>query len=124
MKPNPGVQGRAARDTELEEIPRATIDAGRAKLAQKVVTYGQLKRGKSGGLNDKQMQELLVDVSPTTTLSVTFPWSQTSGRRGRLVTGIISCPFIMSISDVHYLYTSSTIRRTSICLTATMSTSL
>ena len=66
MKPNPGVQGRAARDTELEEIPRATIDAGRAKLAQKVVTYGQLKRGKSGGLNDKQMQELLVDVSPTT----------------------------------------------------------
>ncbi|KAI0691522.1 hypothetical protein C8T65DRAFT_834153 [Cerioporus squamosus] len=62
MKPNPGVKDRAARDVELEEVPRAVLEEGSAILAKKARTYKKLKQGKSGGLSDKQLENLLVDI--------------------------------------------------------------
>lgn len=63
-KPNKGVNQRAARDVELEEISRPTLEAARAALERKAQIYEKLAKGKSGGLNDKQYETLLVDVRP------------------------------------------------------------
>ncbi|KIP05024.1 hypothetical protein PHLGIDRAFT_74899 [Phlebiopsis gigantea 11061_1 CR5-6] len=60
-KPNKGVKNRAARDIELEEISKPTLDAARAVLERKAQVYEKLRKGKSGGLNDKQYDSLLVD---------------------------------------------------------------
>ncbi|RPD61080.1 hypothetical protein L226DRAFT_486174 [Lentinus tigrinus ALCF2SS1-7] len=61
MKPNPGVHGRAARDTELEEIPRASLDDSLAILEQKAVRYNETMSGKGLGLDDNQIANSLVD---------------------------------------------------------------
>ncbi|KAI9000582.1 hypothetical protein BD414DRAFT_5935 [Trametes punicea] len=60
-KVNPGVQSRAARDIELEEISKPTLESARAILERKAKMYEKLRKGKSGGLNEKQYEALLVD---------------------------------------------------------------
>ncbi|KAL4247217.1 Coiled-coil domain-containing protein 174-like protein [Abortiporus biennis] len=60
-KPNKGVANRAARDIELEEISKPTLDTARAILERKAKVYDKLRKGKSGGLTDKQFDTLLVD---------------------------------------------------------------
>lgn len=61
--PNKGVKARASRDIELEEVGRPTLDASLAQLQRKSQIYEKLSKGKSGGLNEKQYEALLVDVS-------------------------------------------------------------
>lgn len=58
---NKGVQNRAARDIELEEVSKVTIESGRAVLERKAKIYEKLRKGKSGGLTEKQYEALLVD---------------------------------------------------------------
>ncbi|KAG1887299.1 hypothetical protein F4604DRAFT_1241607 [Suillus subluteus] len=58
---NKGVQNRAARDIELEEVSKVTIESGRAVLERKAKIYEKLRKGKSGGLTDEQYEALLVD---------------------------------------------------------------
>ncbi|KAG1733608.1 uncharacterized protein EDB91DRAFT_1057363 [Suillus paluster] len=58
---NKGVQNRAARDIELEEVSKVTIESGRAILERKAKVYEKLRKGKSGGLTEKQYDGLLVD---------------------------------------------------------------
>ncbi|KAI0346106.1 hypothetical protein BDW22DRAFT_1323793 [Trametopsis cervina] len=60
-RPNKGVEARATRDVELEEISKPTLESARAKLERKALIYEKLRKGKSGGLNDKQYDALLVD---------------------------------------------------------------
>jgi hypothetical protein len=59
---NAGVKSRNARDLELEAISRPTVESARAVLERKAKLYDQLRRGKTGGLSDKQYDALLVDV--------------------------------------------------------------
>ncbi|OAX41188.1 hypothetical protein K503DRAFT_686013 [Rhizopogon vinicolor AM-OR11-026] len=58
---NKGVQSRAARDTELEEVSKVTIESARVALERKAKVYEQLQRGKSGGLSEAQYESLLID---------------------------------------------------------------
>ncbi|KAH9928618.1 uncharacterized protein B0H18DRAFT_874756 [Fomitopsis serialis] len=58
---NAGVKARAARDIELEEISKPTLDSARAALERKALVYEKLRKGKSGGLSEKQYESLLVD---------------------------------------------------------------
>ncbi|KAG2133647.1 uncharacterized protein EDB93DRAFT_859841 [Suillus bovinus] len=58
---NKGVQNRAQRDIELEEVSKVTIESGRAVLERKAKIYEKLRKGKSGGLTEKQYEALLVD---------------------------------------------------------------
>ncbi|KAG5647407.1 hypothetical protein DXG03_000478 [Asterophora parasitica] len=58
---NKGLQGRAARDVELEEVSKPTLESARAALERKAKIYEKLRKGKTGGLNDKQYDALLVD---------------------------------------------------------------
>ncbi|KAJ6505956.1 hypothetical protein DFH09DRAFT_1335042 [Mycena vulgaris] len=58
---NQGVSARASRDIELEAISKPTLDSARAALERKAKIYDKLKRGQTGGLNDKQYESLLVD---------------------------------------------------------------
>lgn len=60
---NKGVHKRAARDIELEVISKPTLESARAILERKAQIYEKLRKGKSGGLNEAQYSELLVDVS-------------------------------------------------------------
>jgi hypothetical protein len=46
---------------ELEAIARPTLDRARAALERKAQIYDKLKKGQTGGLNDKQYDALLVD---------------------------------------------------------------
>ncbi|KAK7033065.1 hypothetical protein R3P38DRAFT_781486 [Favolaschia claudopus] len=58
---NKGVHSRASRDAELEAISKPTLESARAALERKAKIYDKLKKGKSGGLNEKQYEALLVD---------------------------------------------------------------
>ncbi|KAE9407787.1 hypothetical protein BT96DRAFT_850413 [Gymnopus androsaceus JB14] len=58
---NRGVKNRAERDEEQEIISKPTLDSARAALERKTKLYDQLKKGKSGGISDKQFDSLLVD---------------------------------------------------------------
>ncbi|KAH7930193.1 hypothetical protein BV22DRAFT_1001288 [Leucogyrophana mollusca] len=58
---NKGVNGRAARDIEIEALSKVTIESARAALERKAKVYDKLRKGKSGGLNEKQYAALLVD---------------------------------------------------------------
>ncbi|KAJ7127043.1 hypothetical protein C8R44DRAFT_616805 [Mycena epipterygia] len=58
---NKGVDSRASRDIELEAISNPTIESARAALERKAKIYDKLKKGQTGGLNDKQYESLLVD---------------------------------------------------------------
>ncbi|KAK0469850.1 uncharacterized protein EV420DRAFT_70686 [Desarmillaria tabescens] len=58
---NKGVSSRAARDIELEAVSKPTLDSARAALERKAKIYDKLKKGKSGGLSEKQFDALLVD---------------------------------------------------------------
>ncbi|KAG6816298.1 hypothetical protein H0H87_007181 [Tephrocybe sp. NHM501043] len=60
-KQNKGLQGRAARDVELEAVSKPTLESARAALERKSKIYDKLQRGKTGGLSDKQYEALLVD---------------------------------------------------------------
>lgn len=60
---NKGLQARASRDIELEAVSRPTLESARAALERKAKIYEKLRKGKTGGLNDKQYDALLVDVS-------------------------------------------------------------
>lgn len=60
---NKGLQARASRDVELEAVSRPTLESARAALERKAKIYEKLRKGKTGGLNDKQYDALLVDVS-------------------------------------------------------------
>ncbi|KAI0734212.1 hypothetical protein C8Q72DRAFT_454987 [Fomitopsis betulina] len=60
-KQNAGVHARAARDFALEEVSRPTLEAARAALERKAQVYEKLRKGKSGGLSEKQYEALLVD---------------------------------------------------------------
>jgi hypothetical protein len=63
---NKGVNSRAARDVDLEAVSKPTLDAARAALERKAKIYEKLRKGQSGGLNEKQYDMLLVDVSSST----------------------------------------------------------
>ena len=64
MKKNKGVANRAARDLEeLEAVSQQTVESARAALERKSKIYEKLQKGMTGGLNDKQYENLLVDVS-------------------------------------------------------------
>ncbi|KAJ7170622.1 hypothetical protein C8R43DRAFT_1085189 [Mycena crocata] len=58
---NRGVDSRASRDVELELISKPTLESARAALERKAKIYDKLKKGQTGGLNDKQYEALLVD---------------------------------------------------------------
>ncbi|KAJ7650324.1 hypothetical protein FB45DRAFT_819514 [Roridomyces roridus] len=58
---NKGVESRASRDIELEAISKPTLESARAALERKAKIYDKLKKGQTGGLNDKQYESLLVD---------------------------------------------------------------
>ncbi|KAF9450339.1 hypothetical protein P691DRAFT_665491 [Macrolepiota fuliginosa MF-IS2] len=58
---NKGVGARASRDIQLEEISKPTLESARAVLERKAKIYDKLRKGKSGGLSDKQYESLLVD---------------------------------------------------------------
>ncbi|KAF8962760.1 hypothetical protein BDZ97DRAFT_1662498 [Flammula alnicola] len=58
---NKGVNARAGRDVELEEISKPTLESARAALERKAKIYEKLRKGKTGGLNDAQYDALLVD---------------------------------------------------------------
>ncbi|KAJ6619696.1 hypothetical protein B0H10DRAFT_2216536 [Mycena sp. CBHHK59/15] len=58
---NKGVSSRAFRDVELEAISKPTLESARAALERKAKLYDKLKKGQTGGLNDKQYENLLVD---------------------------------------------------------------
>ncbi|KAI0368746.1 hypothetical protein BV20DRAFT_968832 [Pilatotrama ljubarskyi] len=60
-KANAGVQARAARDIELEAVSQPTLESARAILERKAKIYDKLSKGKSGGLDEKQYDALLVD---------------------------------------------------------------
>ncbi|KAH9850253.1 hypothetical protein C2E23DRAFT_317241 [Lenzites betulinus] len=60
-KANVGVNSRAARDIEFEEISKPTMESARAALERKAKVYDKLAKGKSGGLDEKQYSALLVD---------------------------------------------------------------
>ncbi|EIW57307.1 uncharacterized protein TRAVEDRAFT_37807 [Trametes versicolor FP-101664 SS1] len=60
-KANAGVQARATRDIDLGEISKPTLESARAILERKAKVYDKLRKGKSGGLDDKQYDALLVD---------------------------------------------------------------
>ncbi len=57
------MRSRSQRDIELEEISKPTLESARAALERKVKVYEKLKKGQTGGLSEKQYDELLVDVS-------------------------------------------------------------
>jgi len=61
---NKGLQSRASRDIELEAISKPTLESARSALERKAKIYEKLRKGKTGGLSDKQYDALLVDVSP------------------------------------------------------------
>lgn len=64
MRKNKGVAARAAKDlVELEAVSEQTLDSAMAALERKAKMYEKLQKGMSGGLNDKQYENLLVDVS-------------------------------------------------------------
>ena len=56
------MNARAARDIELDEVSRPTLESARAALERKAQVYEKLRKGKSGGLSEKQYEALLVDV--------------------------------------------------------------
>ncbi|KAJ6531737.1 hypothetical protein B0H19DRAFT_966473 [Mycena capillaripes] len=58
---NKGVSDRASHDMELEAISKPTLESARAALERKAKIYDKLKKGQTGGLNDKQYESLLVD---------------------------------------------------------------
>ncbi|KAG7089777.1 hypothetical protein E1B28_011430 [Marasmius oreades] len=58
---NKGVNERHARDLELEAISKPTLESAKAKLERKAKIYDKLRKGKSGGLSEKQYKSLLVD---------------------------------------------------------------
>ncbi|EPQ54045.1 hypothetical protein GLOTRDRAFT_62527, partial [Gloeophyllum trabeum ATCC 11539] len=62
LKNNKGVKARAQKDViELEAVSKPTLEKARAVLERKAKIYEQLRKGKSGGLSDKQYEALLVD---------------------------------------------------------------
>lgn len=62
-KQNKGINARNARDVELEAVSKPTLENARAVLERKAKLYEKLRKGKTGGLTDKQYDSLLVDVS-------------------------------------------------------------
>ncbi|PPR05748.1 hypothetical protein CVT24_006687 [Panaeolus cyanescens] len=66
---NKGVASRASRDVELEEISKPTLESARAVLERKAKIYEKLRKGKTGGLSDKQYDSLLVDFDSAPSLS-------------------------------------------------------
>ncbi|KAF8734034.1 hypothetical protein RHS02_07261, partial [Rhizoctonia solani] len=58
---NKGVQDRARRDAEIDQINRPTLESARAKLERKAKLYDQLQKGKGAGLSEKQRESLLID---------------------------------------------------------------
>ncbi|KAF8318477.1 hypothetical protein DL93DRAFT_2133264 [Clavulina sp. PMI_390] len=58
---NKGINSRNARDIELEEVSKPTIENARAALERKAALYEKLRKGKTGGLSEKQYDSLLVD---------------------------------------------------------------
>lgn len=57
---NKGVDARATKD--IQEISKPTLESARTILERKAKIYDKLRKGKSGGLDDKQYDALLVDV--------------------------------------------------------------
>ena len=60
---NKGVAARAARDVAALAADRHTAESARAALERKAAIYEKLKKGKTGGLSEAQVEALLVDVS-------------------------------------------------------------
>lgn len=58
---NQGLQSRISRDIELEAISKPTLESARSILEKKAKIYDKLRKGKTGGLSDKQYDALLVD---------------------------------------------------------------
>ncbi|KAL0564550.1 hypothetical protein V5O48_017497, partial [Marasmius crinis-equi] len=60
-KANKGVKERHDRDLEQEALDRPTQESIRANMERKAKKYEKLRRGKTGGLSDAQLDNLLVD---------------------------------------------------------------
>ncbi|KAF8339995.1 uncharacterized protein EI90DRAFT_3117757 [Cantharellus anzutake] len=60
-RPNRGVRARIVRDVEQERLSQPTLENARAALERKAKIYEKLKKGKTGGLTEKQYDQLLVD---------------------------------------------------------------
>ena len=67
---NKGVAARAARDLAALAADRATAESARAALERKAKIYEKLRRGKTGGLTEVQLDSLLVDVRTCSILVV------------------------------------------------------
>jgi hypothetical protein len=67
---NKGVHSRGARDIELEAVSKPTLESARTALERKAKIYDKLRKGQTGGLNDKQYDMLLVDVSRRVNTSI------------------------------------------------------
>jgi hypothetical protein len=52
-----------ARDLQAEQLSKQTVESTREALERKAKIYDKLRKGKTGGLNEAQYGELLVDVS-------------------------------------------------------------
>lgn len=62
LRSNKGVDARKVRDIEAEVKDRREYEHARRKLEEKSKTYEQLRKGRTGGLSDAQLDELLFDV--------------------------------------------------------------
>ena len=61
---NKGIASRQARDLKFEAVSKPTLERAQAALERKADLYNNLKRGRTGGLTEKQYESLLVDVCP------------------------------------------------------------
>lgn len=61
QRQNKGVAARAQRDAEMS-VSKPALEDARAALERKAKIYDKLRRGKTGGLDEKQYDSLLVDV--------------------------------------------------------------
>ncbi|EJD06409.1 uncharacterized protein FOMMEDRAFT_151670 [Fomitiporia mediterranea MF3/22] len=61
VRTNKGVAARAARDVAALAADRQTAESARAALERKAKIYEKLRKGKTGGLTEAQVDALLVD---------------------------------------------------------------
>ena len=70
--PSKGLSSRIARQdahasssARLGQVDRADLESSQAGLERKAKIYEQLRKGKTGGLSERQLDGVLVDVSRT-----------------------------------------------------------
>lgn len=73
--PSKGLAGRLKRQAEQEsleqragKVDKASLESSKGALERKAKIYEELKRGRTGGLSERQLAEASVDVSPLCTI--------------------------------------------------------